>query len=211
METPKQSIFKKPWMQSISGIFIIIVVAGSLLFYRYISTHITIDDSLVQAPVILIGPIAPGILEEVTVNAGDTVTPGQVLGRIGGEVLTAKVGGIILDVTNTPGQVFQPTQAVIRMIDPSELRIVGTIKENEGLSGIVVGDPVSFTVDAYEGKKFTGVVDSISPTSKESGVAFSISDKREIKEFEVKVKYDVAAHSEFRNGMSAKMKIYKNN
>ena len=94
------------------------------------------------------------------------------------------------------------------MVDPQEFRIVGSIKENEGLSDIHVGDPVSFTVDAFGSKKYAGVVETISPTSKESGVAFSISDKREVKEFEVKVKYDVAAHPEFKNGMSARMKIY---
>lgn len=95
------------------------------------------------------------------------------------------------------------------MIQPEEERIAGTLKENEGLSEISVGDPVSFTVDAFSGKKYAGVVDSISPNSKQSGVAFSISDKREVKEFEIKVRYDVASHPEFKNGMSAKMKVYK--
>ena len=94
------------------------------------------------------------------------------------------------------------------MIQPVDLRVAGTIDEDKGLDLIKVGQVASFTVDAFSGKKYTGVVDEISPNSKESGVAFSISDKREVKEFEVKVKYDVAAHPEFKNGMSAKMKIY---
>jgi multidrug resistance efflux pump len=94
------------------------------------------------------------------------------------------------------------------MIDPNELRVVGTIDENKGLSEIKVGNVASFTVDAFGNKKFTGVVEEVSPTSKESGVTFSISDKREIKQFTVKIKYDTLAFPDFKNGMSAKIKIY---
>lgn len=209
METPRQSIFKKPIIQSITGIIILIAIASGILFYRYISSHISIDNSLVESPVISIGPETSGILDEVYVKAGDKVTEGETLARVGAEILQAKVQGIVIDVTNTPGQVFSPSQSIIKMIDPKEFRIVGTIKENEGLSDISIGDPVVFTVDAFDDHKYVGVVDSISPTSKESGVAFSISDKREVREFEVSVKFDVDAHPEFKNGMSARMKIYK--
>ena len=94
------------------------------------------------------------------------------------------------------------------MIDPQELRAIGTIKENSGLSKIKVGDPVSFTVDAFDGEKYTGIVEEISETSKDTSVVFSISDKRETKEFMVKVKYDTSLYAKFKNGMSAKMKVY---
>lgn len=208
METPKQSIFKKPWVQSVTGIVIVSVIATIILIYKSISSYIAIDDSLIQAPVISIGPLSQGILDEVNVRPGDMVTAGQILGRVGAETLSAKIAGIVIDVTNTPGQLFTPSQAVVKMIDPSELRIVGTIKETDGLTKLAVGNPVSFTVDAFDGQKYVGIVDEISPTSKESGVAFSISDKREVKEFEVKVKYDTAAYPLFKNGMSAKMKVY---
>ncbi len=210
LKESKESIFKKPWVQSVSGIVAILLIAGGALFYKSMSSSIKIEDSLVSAPVISIGPEAGGILDEVYVKSGDNVLAGQALARVGGEVLSAKVAGVVIDVSNTPGQVFGATQAVVKMIDPSELRIVGTIKETDGLADVKVGDPVAFTVDAFGGKNFAGVVDSISATSKQSGVAFSISDKREVREFEVKVKYDVQANAEFKNGMSAKMKIYKN-
>ncbi len=208
METPRESIFKKPWVQSTAGIVSILIIVAGVLLYKYVSSHISIDESLVSAPVISIAPENLGTLEEVYVKEGDTVTEGQALARVGAEILKAKVAGIIIAVTNTPGQVFSQSLQVVKMIDPREFRIVGTIKENDGLANIDIGDPVTFTVDAFGGKKYTGVVDSIAPTSKESGVAFSISDKRETREFEVKVKYDMGAHPEFKNGMSAKIKIY---
>ena len=52
-------------------------------------------------------------------------------------------------------------------------------------------------------------MDSISPTSRESGIVFNISDKRETQEFDVSVRYDVDAYPELRNGMSAKIVIQK--
>ncbi len=94
------------------------------------------------------------------------------------------------------------------MIDPNQLRVVGKIDENKGLSSIKIGDPATFTVDAFGGTEFTGIVDEISPTSDQSSVVFSISDKREIKQFDLKVRYDIALHPEFKNGMSAKLRIY---
>ena len=90
----------------------------------------------------------------------------------------------------------------------SYTKIVGTVKEDAGLSNIAVGDPVTFTLDAWKGKNFTGIVEEISPTSKDSSIVFNISDKREVKDFTIKVKYDVSAHSEFKNGMSAKIKVF---
>lgn len=208
MEAPKESIFKKPWVQSITGIISILIIASGILVYKYISSHVSIDDATVSAPIIAIGPESSGILQEVYVKTGDTVTEGQMLARVGAETLYAKVPGIVIDATNTPGQVFAPGSSVVKMIDTKEFRVIGTIKENEGLADIAVGDPVTFTVDAFGGTSYTGVIDSISATSRESGVVFNISDRREVKEFEVKIKYDISAYPEFKNGMSARIKIY---
>src|SRR5262249_54386642 len=98
---------------------------------------------------------------------------------------------------------------VVEMIDPSELRVVGKVDENKGLDRIAVGDSVSFTVDAFGGKTYSAVVDEISPTSEQSGIVFNISDKREVKQFDVKARFDTAAYPELRNGMSARMWIYQ--
>ena len=208
MENPKKSIFTKPWVQSLTGIIIIIVIASSLLIYKSISSYVAIDNSTVSAPVISISTETSGTLDEVYVKSGDIVTAGQPLARVGSEILKSKTDGEIIYTSNTPGQVFNSSQAIIKMIDPKELRILGTIKENAGLSKIKIGNPVSFTLDAFDGETYTGIVEEISSTSKDSSVVFSISDKREVKEFTVKVKYDTSLYTKFKNGMSAKMKVY---
>jgi multidrug resistance efflux pump len=208
MEHPKkESIFKKPLVQSLTGILIIILAVVSILLYKSVSSHVSIENSTLSAPVISISVTTSGILDQVYVKAGDIVTAGQPLAHVGTEVLTSKINGLVIETNNTPGQLFSPTQAIIKMIDPNEMRVLGTIKETDGLSKISIGNPVSFTVDAFEGVKYTGVVEEISPTSKDTSVVFSISDRRETKQFTVKAKYDTSLHN-FKNGMSAKMKVF---
>ena len=188
MENPKQNIFTKPWVQSVTGIIIIIFIVSGILFYKHISSYVSLEDSNVSAPIISIGPESQGILDEVYVKENDIITAGQPLARIGAEILKAKVDGIIVSVNNTPGQIFNSSQAVIKMINPNESRIIGTIKEDAGFSKISVGNPVSFTLDAFPHEKYIGFVEEVSPTAKDSSVVFSISDKREVKDFTIKVK-----------------------
>ena len=208
MENPKTSIFAKPWVQSLAGIIIIIAIVCGALFYKSISSYVGVDDAIISAPIISIAPETPGTLNEVYVKEGDNVVVGQQLARVDAEILTAKVDGTIIYTDNTPGQVFNSSTPVIKMIDPTESRVLATIKENSGLSKVSVGDPVSFTVDAFGSKKYTGIVEEISPTADVTSVVFSISDQRAVQEFTIKVKYDVSQYKEFRNGMSAKIKVY---
>jgi multidrug resistance efflux pump len=204
----KQSIFKKPWVQSIIGIVSIVLLLLGAIVFKSLSSKVSIDRAVVKAPIINIGPQSEGVLQSVFVKEGDNVSKGQSLAQVGGEVLTAQIDGQVIMVQNTPGQVVMPGQAVISMIDPKQLRIVGTIDEDKGLSKIAIGDPVNFTVDAFGSKTFTGIVDEISPTADSSSIAFTISDKRPTQQFDVKVIYDIGAHPEFKNGMSARIDIY---
>lgn len=190
------------------GIVALVLLLLALIVYKDLSSKVSIDLSSIEAPIINIGPQSEGVLQQVFVNAGETVTKGETVAQVGGEVLTAQVDGLVTAVDNVPGEVVMPGQMVVSMIDPTQLRVVGTIDENKGLSKIAVGDPATFTVDAFGGQTFTGIVDEISPTSDDSSIAFSISDQRPTKQFDVKVRYDISAYPQFRNGMSAKLEIY---
>jgi multidrug resistance efflux pump len=207
---PKKSLFSKPWLQSIIGVFVVALALGGFLYWKSTSAYVSIENSQVSAPVISIGPESAGILSEVYVKAGDIVVADKPIARVGSETLYAKVDGIVLSIQNTPGQLFMAGSPVVSMIDPNQLRIVGKLDEDKGLSQIKVNDPVTFTVDAFGGQVFQGLVDEISPTSDQSSVVFSISDKREVKQFDIKIRYDIKLHPEFKNGMSAKVKVYDN-
>lgn len=208
--TTKLSFFRRPLIQSLSAITIMAAALGVFIYWQYATTQVSIDKSQITAPMIAVGPEAAGILAEVYVKAGDTVYPGEALARVGSETLSSKIQGLVVSINNTPGQVFNSGAAVVTMIDPTQLRVVGKIDEDKGLSRIKVGDKASFTVDAFGRTKFVGLVDEVSPIADQSSVVFNISDKREIKQFDVKVRFDTAQHPEFKNGMSAKIKVFTN-
>lgn len=210
MENPqsKKSLFSRPWVQSVAGVFAVALALGGFLYLKSTSAYVLIEKSQVSAPIISIGPESAGILSEVYVKAGDVVNVGEPVARVGSEILYAKVAGMVLSTQNTPGQVFMAGAQVISMIDQSQLRIVGKLDEDKGLSRIKVGDNTTFTVDAFGNQVFEGIVNEVSPTSDQSSVVFSISDKREVKQFDIKIRYDIGLHPEFKNGMSAKIKVY---
>ena len=141
-------------------------------------------------------------------NEGDKVREDMIVAMVGGNSIRAKTDGIVLSIKNTPGQIVSSQDAVVKMLNPQEFRLVGRIAEDKGLKDIREGQTVLFTVDAFGTKEYRGVIDSISPTSRQSDIVFSISDKREEKQFDVKAKYDVDAYPELKNGMSAKMWVY---
>jgi len=194
-------------------ILITLLLAGGisgLIYWRASLNSIYIDKAVISAPQIDLSPVTPGPLEEVYVNTGDEVLANTVVARVGNELLKTKVSGLIIDVKSDIGKLFNPGEAVVSMIDPSALRVVGSLDENKGLKDVVVGQQVVFTVDAFGSKKYFGAVDEISPTSRSGDVVFNISDKRQENQFDIKVRFNTSEYSELKNGMSAKVWIYKN-
>ncbi len=208
-EEIKKSIFSKPWVQSVTGMVLIAVLLVIFIFWRILSNQIKIDNSFIDVPIINLSPTTAGILNEIYVNVGEEIEPNTEVAKVGNETIVSKVGGIIVSVNHEEGQVFSPGIPVVSMVNPDDETVVGQIDENKGLSEVRVGQIATFTVDAFGSKKFQGVVEEISPISDESGVVFNISDKRSVKQFNVKIRFDIASHPEFKPGMSAKITIYK--
>jgi len=192
------------------GAAILILAAASVaVYFIFSSKEVSIDTASISAPLINLSPTAYGRLNAVYVNEGDTLGANAPVALVGAEVAKTKVAGLIVQVNDTLGAQIAPGQAVAEIIDPTQLRVVGKIDENKGLAQITVGDPVIFTVDAFGGKQFNGVVDEIVPTSNESDIVFSISDKRAEQSFDVKARFNIEAYPELKNGMSARMRVYR--
>ncbi len=210
---PKKSIRERltgnPWVTMLSLAVLAGIVVFSILFYINSSTKIYIEKSAIQAPSIALGPQSPGVLEEIDVKEGDTVKASETVARVGNELIKAKVDGKVIGVENTIGKIANPGEAVVTMIDPTQLRVVGQIEEDKGLSDIRVGQTAVFTADAFGGKKYAGVVDEITPTSHDADVVFSISDQRQEKTFDIKVRFNPDLAPELLNGMSARIWIFK--
>jgi len=205
-------------MNKINRKFIIILLAALIIcgvvgggIYLYMAQKtIYIDLAEISAPTIALSPRTPGPLEEIMVNPGDQVNENTVVARVDDQLVKTKSAGLIISTQTDMGKIFNPGEAVATMIIPDQLRVVGHIDENKGLSQIQIGQRAVFTVDAFGSKKYNGTVDEISESSRQGDVVFNISGKRQTKQFNIKIRFDINQYPELKNGMSAKIWIYKN-
>lgn len=205
---PKNTSARRKWIRTGIIVVVIALIATGIIYLEVWSKRVYVDTASIVAPEIVLSPSQSGTLEDVYVNEGDSVNANQTVARVGNQLLQSKVAGIIVSVPDTVGAQVTPGTAVVTMIDPTQLRVVGEVDENKGLSRIQVGDTVTFTVDAFGSKQFPAVIDEISPTSQQSQVVFNISDQREEQQFDVKARFDTTAYPQLKNGMSARMWIY---
>lgn len=204
----KQLFAKKP-VRIVFAIAIIAAVYWGFTYWKDSQEYVFIEKAQIAAPSIELGPGNTGILKKVLVGDGDLVRANQLVAIIGDEYIKTEIPGIITGVNNNPGQIFSRGQWIVKMIDPKEIRIIGRVEEDKGLRDVREGMYATFTVDAFGNQKFDGEVESVSQTSREGDVVFSISDKREEKEFNVKVQFDYGAYPQLRNGMSARLWLRK--
>lgn len=204
----EKSILKNKWVQSGGVVALVIVICGGFLYWQMSSTRVSIDKSLLSSPLIGLSPTAAGQLNETYVNEGDTVAANTAVAKVGDEIIKTKIAGQIVSIQKDIGKMVSPGQSVVTMIDPTELRVVGTIDENKGLDKIHVGQLANFTVDAFGSKTYSGVVDEVSSTAHATDVVFNISDNRATQQFDIKVRFDQSTYQELKNGMSAKLTIF---
>ena len=195
----------------IDALLVLLAVAMAVGYFVYqdLQSKVYIEKAGISAPMISVGPSNPGILEKLYVQEGDMVSQGQKLALVGDETVTARTQGVVIGVTNVPGEFVAPGTPIVTMVDRRQLRLVGRVQEDKGLKDIHPGQRVAFTVDAFPGKEYNGSVESIAESARQNDIVFSISDQREEREFEVTAVFDIEAYQELKNGMSAKMWVYK--
>jgi multidrug resistance efflux pump len=210
---PKQKEAKKTDRRVlILAAFLIVIVGGAIAALAYIaagSKTVYIDKAQIHAPSIFLSPTAQGTLREVDVRPGDIVAPNAVVAQVGNELIKTTSGGLVISVNDNVGKLVSAGDTVVEMIDPTALRVVGEVQEDKGLVAIQPGERAIFTVDAFGGTQYDGVVDEVSPTAQSGDVVFSVSDKRQEQNFDIKIRFDIIAHPELKNGMSAKIWVYK--
>lgn len=207
----KISKIKNPKVyRTLIAIIVGVLALGGLLYYEMTKARVFIDDSLVSAPVTTIAPTSTGTLTELDVYEGQHIKKGDPIAVVGSQTIHADTDGLVIQAMNQLGGSLTPQSTITQIINPSDMRIAGTIDENKGLDQIHVGQVVSFTVDALPGKTFWGYVDEISPTAKQTQLSFSISSERPTQQFVVYARFDANKYPEIKNGMSAKMVVYTN-
>lgn len=187
---------------------VIVLITASMLYYQSRKGRVFIDDSLVTAPIVSVAPATGEELTELDVYEGEHVTKGDALGIVGGQTLYADTDGLVIMANNQIGSMVSVQDPLAQIIHTPDMRITGTIDENKGLIDIKIGQVASFTVDALPGQTFWGYVDEVSPSAKQTALAFSISSERPTQQFVVYVKYDTNKYPQIKNGMSAKLTVY---
>jgi multidrug resistance efflux pump len=208
-ETPEAAKSRVPLMVAAA---IVLVIGGGIGAAAYLgveSQRVYIEDSTVKAPAIALAPTTDGTLQQVYVSVGDTIAPNTVVAEVGTELIKSTIGGLIISTDTNIGSLVNSGMPVVTMIDPTQMRVDGQLEEDKGLNDVAVGDRAIFTVDAFPGKTYDGVVSEVSPTSQASDVVFQVSDQREEQNFDVYVAFDISKYPELKNGMSAKIWVYK--
>lgn len=191
----------------VAFVLIVIIVAG-FYFLETKTGRVLIDNAQVEAPIISVSPITGGRLLEIDVEEGKPVKKGDIIAIVGSETIRSTTDGLVIMANNQVGGSLTPQNPVAQLIDTSQIRVVGTIDENKGLDELQVGQVSSFTVDAYPGKTFWGYVDQISPTAKQTQLAFSISSERPTQQFQAYIRFPASKYPQLKNGMSAKLTIF---
>lgn len=191
------------------GAATLLCIVAAAIYLVHEGRYIYTDKAEISAPLINLTPLSPGALKAVYIEQGDLLYASQTVARVGDEMLQTRVAGLAVIVKQDMGANYNPGQAVVTMIEPKELHVIARLGEGKGLKDVYVGQDVIFTVDAFGSREFHGTVENVSDTSHEGDVVFNISDKREEKEFEIKIAYDTALYPELQNGMSAKVWIVK--
>jgi RND family efflux transporter MFP subunit len=84
--------------------------------------------------------------------------------QVGNTVITAPISGIVSDRPISAGDVVQTGALLFTVVDPSSMRLEGSVPA-EQLSQVRVGAPVTFTVNGYPGRTFSGKVTRVNPTA----------------------------------------------
>lgn len=79
-------------------------------------------------------------------------------------VIIAPCDGYCADKVIQPGQLVQPGQRLVDIVDSDNVWVIANYREKQ-TAKMAVGDSVEITVDAVPGTKYTGIISEISPAT----------------------------------------------
>jgi multidrug resistance efflux pump len=173
----------------IGGVALVAALAFGGSMYRQSQMYVGTDNAQLTGTPIQVGSMNAGRVESVLPTVGSSVHKGDKVAVIDlpSQVGTAQNGqakldflgagdstttvqspidGVVLSVPTTQGATVQAGQALITVVDPSQMWVNANIEETN-LSRIKVGQPVTVHVDAL-GTDVAGRVESITPATASS-------------------------------------------
>ena len=204
----KPNIFEKQWVQSLIVMVFIFGILAIFLVWQSNKDTVLIENSSLQAPIVNLSTSVPGILNALYVKAGDHISANSQVALVGSQIIFSKDAGIVANAPEVLGNYFVPGQTVVSIVNEQKMKVLGSVDETKGFKNISLGQRATFTVDAFPGKEYEGVVDEISEISNDNSVIFSISDKRPVKKFDIKISFNASLYPELKSGMSAKITVH---
>ncbi len=200
-----------PWRRvaPIAAAVVVVLGIGLFVYISEVSKRVKIDDVVISAPQTALPAHEGGTLKEDYASIGDSVRAHHPIARVGNELITSDVTGSVISIRQDLGASIAPGTTVATLIDRGDLRAIGRIKEDKGLSDLRIGQRAEVSVDAFGGRELPGVVEEISEEPHQQSLSFSVSEKQQAQEYDVKVRFDGAPDPGLRQGMSASMKVYK--
>ncbi len=130
--------------------------------------------------------------------------------------IVASIDGMVSQKTLEPGQFMQPGQPMMNLVAQDNVWVVANLKETE-IAGVLIGNTVTFSIDAYPGETWAGRVESISPAT---GSKFTLlppdnatgNFTKVVQRLPVRIHVSPGQHKDMplRAGMSAVVTISKN-
>ncbi len=152
-----------------------LAIGGGVAYVIYNNyMYYTTDDAQLNGNIVNISALATGVLAQLSVKVGDTVSAGQTIGTVTPAStapistkgvsavinVTSPISGTVVQVPAVTGQEVTPGLPIVQLTDLSQVNVIAYVNEG-AINNISNGQGVDITVDAYSGTSFSGHVQQI--------------------------------------------------
>ncbi|AWI04978.1 HlyD family secretion protein [Clostridium drakei] len=212
---------KKVIMSSILVIMIVTMI-GIVGYYWYNSTHfVSTEDAKLNADLLKVTPQVSGKLLEFSVEEGDKVNKGQIIGRqdmvgqasdtLENAIIRSPIDGIIIKKQASEGEMCTAGQTLAYVINQDDIYVTANIEETK-LTKLRSGEKVDITIDKYKSKKFTGKIDSVGEASTATfsllPTSTSANFTKIVQKVPVKIKLDKYSNVKLLPGINVAVNIH---
>jgi len=189
---PRRKLNLRKLILPAAAVILIAAAVAGIMMWRQSQLYVSTDNAQLTGTPVQVGAMNAGRVQSVqptvgsTVHKGDTVATVELPSQIGtAQNGQAKLGfldygdstvavqspmdGVVLAVPVTPGATVQAGQAIVTVVDPTQMYVNANIEETN-ISRVKVGDSVTVHVDSLN-QDVPGRVEAITPAT---GATFSL-------------------------------------
>lgn len=147
----------------------VVKVISEKVLRRTIIETVNASGKIFAETEVKITPDMPGEITELNVHEGDSVKKGQVLAHVSSGNITSPIKGTVISMNikkgeRVVGSSMMSGTEMMRIADLSKLEIRVDVGEND-IEKVNIGDNAIIEVDAYNNRKFKGVVTQIASSN----------------------------------------------